>query len=847
MRSIQGRLMISTALFGAMAVAGPVLAQDAAPRAPGVDEIIVTAQKREQSINDVGLTLQSASGQALDDRGIEGPADLAKLIPGFTFTQSIYSTPVFTLRGIGLYDATFGAAPSVSVYTDQIPRNVPVMSDALDLDIARVEVLKGPQGTLFGQSSTGGAINYIAAKPTVEFEAGVGASYERFDRYEVSGFLSGPLTDTLRARLAVKTINGGAWQRSISRPDDENGAIRQLSGRFTVDFEPTENFKLEFTATGVKDRSDPQAPQYIGAIFNIYSAAALAAANSNPLTANPFGIVDDAQYLALTTPGSPGFDGTFLSRQSILVSRLNSGGPQAAGAQAILGTPLRPDDARAAEWTPGLLGESDNGYYQFALRGDVNLNDWLTLTSVTAYARKDLDYAQDLDATTAVAVDVPIFGSVKSFNQEVRLAGAMDRVNWIIGGAYDNVKSTQTNFFGLADYSANEPIPGLPITLTRNDFDTKLSTYAAFGNIEFEVTPNFTVQGGIRYTNNKQDASYCYNDPAIDAAQNTAQVFSIFEGLFGNPGQPAIQPGECFPLGDGLLGTTFGLATRDPVVRSLDEDNLSFRGGASYKFDQGTLLYATISRGFKTGIFSAIGASSTSQYAAAPQEEVLAYEGGFKAPLADNRININGAAFYYDYSDKQVRGRTLDAIYGLLEQLINVPKSRVFGIEGEINATLFEGFRIGASATYLDTEVTSDFTQTPAGLAVYNAQGYTGNFKGSPLPYTPEFSANADVQYEFPVSGDHSAFLGGTFLYQGETNATFFNDILLADDFVIPDYATVDLRAGLRSENGRWTASLYGRNVFNETYTTAISTFLDTLLRYTGRPATYGVSLQATF
>ena len=139
-----------------------------APQEPDASpgDIIVTANKREQSVNDVGLTITAASGEELNQRGIDGPEDLAKLVPGFTFTQSLYSTPVYTLRGIGLYDATFGAAPSVAVYTDQIPRNVPTMSDALELDVERIEVLKGPQGTLFGQSSTGGAVNYILGKPT---------------------------------------------------------------------------------------------------------------------------------------------------------------------------------------------------------------------------------------------------------------------------------------------------------------------------------------------------------------------------------------------------------------------------------------------------------------------------------------------------------------------------------------------------------------------------------------------------------------------------------------------------------------------------------------------------------
>jgi iron complex outermembrane recepter protein len=834
----------------------PAMAQESVKNDPPDEgEILVTANKREQSLNDVGLTVQTASGDDLADRGIASPADLGKLIPGFTFTQSLYSTPVYTLRGIGLYDATFGAAPSVSVYSDQVPRNFPVMSDALDLDIARVEVLKGPQGTLFGQSSTGGAINYIAAKPTEHFEAGMNASYERFDRIEASGFVSGALGDGVKARLAVKGVTGGAWQRSLSRPDDDNGDARKLSGRLTVDIEPSDTIKIELMATGAIDKSDPLAPQYAGTIFNIYSTASLAAANANPATRNPFGVANDARYAALTNPISAGYDASFLGRQATLVRRMNTGaGSTAAGALAILGTPVASGNARSAEWTPGLLGKSDNDYYQLSGRMDWEVADGITITSLTALARQTLDYAQDLDATTAVAVDVPLSGKVSTFNQELRVAGDSDRLNWIIGASYDNLRSTQSNFFGLQDYSANDPffdatggVFSLPIQVTKNDFASRLKTYSLFANAEFKLTDALTFNGGIRYTNNKQQASYCYNDPASDTAQNASSLFYAFEGAFGNPGLPPINPGECFVLGDGLQGTTFGRAIRTPLIRTLKEDNVSFRAGLNYKLDAGGLLYATVSQGYKTGIFSAIGASSTSQYSAAPQEKVLAYEGGVKLPFGGRFGNFNSAVFYYDYSDKQVRGRIADPVFGLLEKMLNVPKSYVFGIEGELTLRPVDGLRLGASATYLKTKVTSDYSTTPDGLNIYNAAGYTGNFKNSTLPYTPKFSANADVEYEFDISASSKAFLGGTLLYQGSQNTTFHNSALPADDFHIDGYATVDLRAGVTSADGAWKATVFGRNVFNKNYTTAVSTYLDTLLRYKGRPAVFGISLQYNF
>jgi outer membrane receptor protein involved in Fe transport len=804
----------------------PTPSEAAAPAQADTADIIVTANKREQSLNRVGLTIQAASGQELAQRGITGIADLTKLVPGFTFTQSLYSTPVFTLRGIGLYDATFGAAPSVSVYTDQIPRNVPVMSDALDLDIERVEVLKGPQGTLFGQSSTGGAINYIVGKPTRDFHAGFDASYERLDRAELGGFVSGPLAENVQARLAVKGISGGAWQRSLSRPDDDNGDQRKIMGRFTLDVQPTESLKIELMATGARDRSDPLAPQYAGTTLDIYPTTAAAAASGNP-----FARVDAARYADLTTPTSPGYDASFVGRQSTVVGRLNgTNAAKAAGARALLGTPIS-DNARDAEWTPGFLGKSDNSYYQFAGRGDLDLTDTLKLTYVAALAKQKLTYNQDLDGTTAQVVDVPLWGNVRSFNQELRLALDTDRFNGIIGASYDNLRTSQNNNFLLGDYSANADL----ISVTQNNFDSRMRSYGLFANGEFKLTPQLTIQGGIRYTKNKQDATYCYSDP-------TGAGAAVLFGGFLNSVPITIGAGQCFPTtGDILLGTA--KSTLTPVDQHLTEDNVSFRVGANYRFDGGTLLYATVSQGYKAGIFSAIGASRVNQYTPATQEKVIAYEGGIKAPIAGNALQFNGAIFYYDYSNKQVRGRVQDTVFGLLEKMLNVPKSYIFGLEGELVARPAEGLRLSAGATYLKSKVTSNYSATPDGLAIYNAAGYTGNFKGSELPYTPKFSANVDAQYSFPVSDSWNAFVGGGLTYQSRQNTTFHNASLPADDFTIDGYALVDLRAGVSSEDGRWRLTAYGRNITNKSYVTAVSTYLDTLIRYRGKPAVYGLSV----
>src|SRR5690606_22448688 len=157
-----------------------------------IEEVVVTATKREQGLQDVGLTVSAISGDMLEQKRINNVADLAQIVPGLNFSQSPESKPVYTLRGVGFYESTLAAYPDVATYIDQVSLPLPILSSLTAFDLERVEVLKGPQGTLFGNNATGGAINFVPAKPTEYFDAGVSLSYGRFDAVDVGGFVSGP-------------------------------------------------------------------------------------------------------------------------------------------------------------------------------------------------------------------------------------------------------------------------------------------------------------------------------------------------------------------------------------------------------------------------------------------------------------------------------------------------------------------------------------------------------------------------------------------------------------------------------------------------------------------------------
>ena len=250
-------LLHSTTIFlvGALAIGDcseSFAQQSGSDDGAAIQEIVVTAQKRAQSINDVGMSITAATGDQLKMLGITDTSQLAKLVPGFTFTQTGYGTAVYTIRGVGFQESSLAASPAVSVYVDEIPLPFPAETVAAALDPQRVEVLKGPQGLLYGENSTGGAVNYVAAKPTDYFTAGAKGSYGRFNTGDLEAFVSGPITDTLQGRLAVRTVQGGDWQYSYTRSDTV-GAKNLTQARLLLDWRPSDDLEVSLNLNGWLD------------------------------------------------------------------------------------------------------------------------------------------------------------------------------------------------------------------------------------------------------------------------------------------------------------------------------------------------------------------------------------------------------------------------------------------------------------------------------------------------------------------------------------------------------------------------------------------------------------------
>ncbi len=339
----------------------------------------------------------------------------------------------------------------------------------------------------------------------------------------------------------------------------------------------------------------------------------------------------------------------------------------------------------------------------------------------------------------------------------------------------------------------------------------------------------------MRGTQSNRRALGCTYD--WNPADNNAleQLFGGLQQLFVNFGvknTPVVNipPGGCISL------TPPPEMNPSSVRNSLREKNLSWRTGLDYKTDGGTLLYASISRGYKAGIISLVAASSTSQYKPVKQERIDAFEVGFKAPLLDRRAHVNGAFFYYDYRNKQLRAKVFDPIFGLLEQLTNIPKSKIWGIQADIDAQPVDGLRLSVGGTYINSEVNGSF-------ASINGQGNAGDFRGSDLPTTPKWSIVADGEYGFPINDRNNLFFGSSLTYRSKANSTFNSVAAPAPNMVLPSYALLDLRAGISASDDSWRLSVFGKNVTNKFYVLDVFQSIDNRYRTAGMGATYGVSL----
>ena len=871
-----------------------------------VQELIVTAQKREENIQSVGMSIQAASGDKLTKLGVHDTSDLQKIVPGFQSTPTYYGTNVFTIRGVGFQDTSLAGSPTVSVYIDEAPLPFSALTNGATLDLQRVEVLKGPQGTLFGENATGGAINYVANKPSDHFEAGLDASYGRFNDADISAFISGPITDTFSARLAGRVNTSGAWQNGYAQQAGQTiGGKDFLNGRLTLQWKPSSRFKSLLTISAWQDKGWTQMGQLYG-IAELSPLAPLAPAiRDYPLAPHN----DQAAGWNTCVNNSP-FDPIANQQLGHVEPNQNFTMPNAPAESMGPGSVVQ----AGGQPTSCEPARKNNTFFSASLRMDYDLGNDITVTSLTSVQK--FSRHQGIDGAGMAIQDYQSVqhGKISTIYQELRLSGKFGgKGNWIIGGNYEN-DSSWDQF--LQTYNASTASPtlfaynaqlgvdvGFPLGPTKPTDIQKTDTYAVYGHVEYPILNNVTLLGGVRYTEEDKLGGTCGNDGGDGTWSYVA--FILQGALAGNDYSHAVlsPAGSC-----GSISTTYPFNSPGDgsslFYTQLNQHNVAWHAGLNWKPAHDVLLYINVSQGYKGGSFPTVALATGTQAHPVVQEGLLSYEVGFKSTLLDHQLTANGAFFYYDYTDKQILGAVSDQLFGALPSLVNVPKSHVTGFEfsGVYAPNWLPGLTITPALSYqfsrVDTSSRSNCNPPPAqsdpnipGYVkcvagdYYNFDAYNqyADFTHEAFPSAPAWQGSVDGEYDWTIANDYKAFVGGTVDFVSSTNTFFYNRTPTPafynagvtanppvfggyvtcsgaasatpvgpcptnhpnDPLSVPGYVLLDLRAGV--SHGGWTFQIWGRNVTNKWYWNSSTHVNDVLLHYTGMPTTYGATFSYRF
>jgi iron complex outermembrane receptor protein len=797
----------SLAILSAL-TCGAAHAQD---KTPTVDEIIVTAQKREQSLQDVPIVVTAIAGKLAQAAGVHDIKDLQILTPGLVVTSTSNETVTTArIRGVGTVGDNAGLESSVGVVIDGVyrPRNGVGFGDLGELE--RLEVLKGPQGTLFGKNATAGVINILSEAPKREFGANAEFTAGNYGAVGGSASITGPITDSLSGRLyfADRKRDGFydvvAGQGPRTQKDDADQDFYTLRGQLLL--EPNDNVKVRF----------------IG-------------------------------------------DYTKRNESCCVAVQLNRGGTQGA-LDAVNPTPpstLNPPDpfSRTAYSNRPTDQKIEDG--GGSLQADIDLG-WATLTSISAIRRWKTTNAQDADFSSADLLyrdgGGPFSNRFDTVSQEFRLANQSEKLDWLIGGFFASEKLESTNELlygaqyeqylgrllsrsaanpnGIANFVSilNGRAPGTSYAAgqgARDRYSQDTKTYALFTNETLHVTDKFDITGGLRYTYEKKDTDSLQID--TDGGIGCATALSRSATIAGIVG----------PANAGVVLSTMCLYFNNPAFnnRVLTQDHkdekLSGTIKASYRFSPELMTYASYARGFKGGGFNlerAQGPTATNPLPITPNASTVfpaevadSFEVGVKSTLLNRSLLLNATGFYQKFKDFQ-----LNTFLGTTFVVTSIPKVTSKGVDADfVWFTPLHGLSAQGGVTYAVTEFGSS---VPAGFAqLANAR----------LSFAPLWSVSTAVTYEQPVGPVVARFnVSGKYM-SGYNTGSDLNTLKYQKG-----YALVNARVGVGPQNERWSVEAWAANLTNQDYRqVAFDATLQTgtVDMFLGQPRTYGMTLRLKY
>ena len=829
MRITANRLLISaaisTALFGSALVSVTALAQESDDIA--IEEILVTAQKRSESLQEVPIAISVFSSDSIDQTGVQELRELTEYIPNVTITQGTDFGAQINIRGVGANSRNIGFDSRVGVYLDGVYLGQgPALNQDL-VDLEQIEVLRGPQGTLFGKNTVAGAINMISVKPTQEFEGNVTANVFNYDGLELKGMVNIPMGDMFAARISYSHRERDGYVKNVYEPDHvpqtfyfphPAAGIIPLplplpepfcSGLLGV---PTPPGLPEGVCRAVGPDDDPNTKQMLNTVDTQSYRAQLRITPNEKLDINI--AVDGLQSDRHMVNGEP-FTDTF-------GSTIDRFAPE----------PLEVSFSEDSWETRDIFGAN--------LNIDYAMDNGHSFRSITAYRDTEMVHHNDTDASAIDFLFIDYTDAYEQTTQEFQwISPDEGKLKYVAGFYYYNQDSTtirdaQTGnagwLFGAFKGGG---------AFNRGDVET--DSYAFFLTGSYDFNDNWRLGVGFRYSDETKDVLW---------------------------------------HSDGTRSGAFKIGSTEPGGY---KDSLSFTNFApmlslGYALGNNSNIYVKYSTGFKSGGFNLDYVSQADLDAGITfdEETVDSYELGYKASLFDGRLQFNAAAFIANYEDYQVNqffdlgfdpdtGAQLTSI-----RITNAAEVDTSGLEFEATYNVTANLTLNATLGLLDAE----FADFPGGtsIEVPNPGGgppskMSVNAKGNELPLAPSVNASFGFQHYTHFS-NMDLLVRLDVIYTGDYFTTIENEevrnltgtaptTLLFDlpSFGIPhtiDYGHVDSfttlngRIGLLSNSGKWEAYIWGRNLTDEfTYVDYFRDFFGSLSGVPLMPRTYGI--EATY
>ena len=726
-------------LLGSAATAAfltaPASAQtaDAHQAAPVVDDdkvIVVTARRREESIQDVPLSITAISGEALAKSGTLEITEIAQEVPNLTLEVSRGTNTTLTafIRGVGQQDPVAGFEAGVGLYVDDIYLNRP-QGAVLDIyDVERIEVLRGPQGTLYGRNTIGGAIKYVTAALPDETEIKVRGTYGSYNQADLIVTASTPVSDSLKVGVSGARLSRGGFGDNLVQEGVENYNKDVWGARGTIEFDNGPLF-IRLSGDYVKDNSDPrQGHRLLPGAFS----------------------------------GAPVLDDVYDTR---------------AGLDVV--------DQEVEAYGGGLTIAYE-------------LNDTMTVKSITGYRKDHSTTPIDFDSLPQADLDVPAIYRNKQFSQELQFLYEGDRLSGVLGAYY--LDASAFTAFDVALFTTGAipsvNLPGLNAQ-TLGDVDTK--TWSIFGDFTYDLTDQFSLSLGGRYTWDKR----------------TSRILrTTFVGGYSD----LFPPTDAVPIA--VTSDFNGSATfKEFTPRA----SLSFKPNANHTF------YATYSKGFKGGGFDPRGQTSQApdldgdgdidyadqyEFLSFAPETVDSYEIGWKASLLDDSLFISLAAFKGDYTDVQIPGSVgVDSNGdGISDSFVGITSNAG---DADVNGVEFEGRAVvGRNFAGPGSRLTFNWA-----LGVLDAKYNTfidalGNDVADQRVFqnTPDVTVNTGFDLGIPVASGIVDFLGSVSL---RSDASQFE---LPGPLDQDGYALVDASIVYTDDSDRWSIGIHGKNLFDQRY-----------------------------